>query len=193
MDFNNEIHTQELQGLIDYLSNIGCCMLDVSKDILYKEILKGENYNVLKLYASDRNTKLLCINKIENENLPTIPTETDLKSSIILNETNDLAKSYEIFLEIELKYKGQKSQSICFIKKDSVSLDNIHDKSFSSLLQVFNFNSEGNEMMIFSLLQNYIQNAFSPLFQSYQNTVVGTVFFKLNLASRTIKNICKNR
>ena len=177
MDFNNEIQSQELQGLIDYLSNIGSCMLDIPKDSLNKEILKGENYNVLKLFASDRNTKLLSISKLENETMQTIPTETDLKSSIILNETNDFTRSYEILLETELKYKGQKSQSICFIKKDSVSLDNIHDKSFSNLIQVFNFNSEGNEMMIFSLLQNYIQNAFSPLFQSYQNSVVGTVLF----------------
>jgi len=183
---NNEIHSQELQGLIDYVSTIASCMLDFSKDTLYKEILKGENYSILKLFASDRNTKQLCVSKVENENLQSLPTESDLKSSISVNDTNDLLKNYDVILENDLKYKGQKSQSICFIKKDLITLDSSNEKSLSSLIQVFNFNNEGNEMMIFSLLQNYIQNAFSPLFQSYQSLVVGTVYLIIKIASRTV-------
>jgi dynein heavy chain 1 len=145
--------TQDLQGLIDYLSNISSIMLDVNKDIVYKELLMKTNNELVKSFASDRNTKLLCISKVDQDTGGGTPPE--------------------IIIETDLQYKGIKASSICFIKKESSNLDLTESKSISSQLQVLNLSSEGNDMNVFLFMQNYIQSAFSPLFNSYQNAIVG--------------------
>jgi hypothetical protein len=172
MEQTNDLqNTQDLQGLIDYLSNISSIMLDLNKDIIYKELLKKTNNDLIKNFALDRNYKLICVSKLDLDS-------TDGTSS----------KPPEIVIEAELQYKGIKNSTICFIKKENSNIELGDSKPLSTQLQVLNLSSEGNDMNVFLFMQNYIQSAFSPLFNSYQNAIVGGQENK-NIKSNTFQTV----
>lgn len=174
---DNQLSNQDLQSLVEYLSNVSTYMLDSNKDYVYKELLKQNNVEIIKNFATDRNNKLICISK----------NETDTTEEIS-NGTN--GKPVEIIVENDLQYKGTKTASVCFIKKENSNLELSEGaKSLSSQLQVLNFASEGNDMNVFLFMQNYIQTAFSPLFNSYQNAVTGSVEGKSNIKSNTLQTV----
>jgi len=160
-----EINSKDLEGFLDYISGVSANMLDLNKDTIYKESQKPDNLAIIKTFVTDQNIKLLCISKIDNS----VPLEGA--------EENQVSKPDEIVFESELKYKGIKSYTVTFIKKDNnaLNISEADNKVLSNQLQVLNFNSEANDMNIFLFLQNYIQGAFSPLFTSYQSTITGNV------------------
>jgi hypothetical protein len=51
-----------------------------------------------------------------------------------------------------------------------------------------NLSTEGNDMNVFSFMQNYIQSAFTPLFNSYQNAIIGGHENK-NIKSNTFQTV----
>jgi len=145
---NVQFSEQSLSELVDYLSNVSHFMIDINKETLYKELFA--NSETIKSFVSDRNTKMLCISKVEG----------------------DEANSYNLQINTDLIYKNSKSSTCCFIKKDS-SLEINESKNFSSQIQVLNFSGDSSDSNVLSFMQNYIQNAFSPFFNSFQNTVSG--------------------
>jgi len=167
-----EINSKDLEGFLDYISGVSANMLDLNKDTIYKESQKPDNLAIIKTFVTDQNIKLLCISKIDNS----VPLEGA--------EENQVSKPDEIVFESELKYKGIKSYSVAFIKKDNnpLNINEADNKSLSTQLQILNFNYEANDMNIFLVLQNYIKGAISPLFTSYQSGFIGNVIkiFLLN-------------
>jgi hypothetical protein len=165
MEQTTENQTQQIdyQSLLEYLSNMSSIMLEANKDIIYLELQRESNLDLIKYFSSDRNTKLLCITKSESE------------------ETQP-----EFIVETDIQYKGTRASSICFIKKENSNLE--FDKGFSNQLQVMNLSNESNDMNVFLFMQNYIQSAFSPLFNSYQNAVIGGQENK-NIKSNTFQTI----
>ena len=123
----------------------------------------------MKKFAVDPTLKLISITKNENES----------------NEGID-----DIFLETELQYKPMKTSTVVFIKK----VPNINCKNISSIkkdLQVLNFSSEGNDNSIFQNMQNYIQNTFCPLFNSFSDKMTEKNESQ-NLRSNAIQTVKKN-
>ncbi len=183
MDTNvkSEINNQDLQRLLDYISSISANLLVTNKDTIYKESQKPDNISIIKSFVTDQNTKMLCVTKIDNS-----ATNDD-------EDQKQESKPDEVIFESEMKYKGLKSLTASFIKRDNSSL-NISEKggNFSNQLQVLNFNSEKNDMNMFNYLQNYIQGAFSPLFNSYQTTITENVShlnFLLNILLNSLNSL----
>jgi len=178
--------SENLHVLVEYLSSVSVLILDVKKDFLYKELFRGNNVEIIKNFSVDRNNKQLCITKKEIEENPDSNFSTTTNSAAI-------NKSVEIVVENELQYKGMKTTSVCFIKRENATLDlsQVGDgKSLSAQLQVLNFSSEGsNDMNVFIYMQNYIQNALSPLFNSYQNAVIGGESTSTNIKSNTFATL----
>jgi len=148
MNDNIQFNEQSLSDLVDYLSNVAHFMIDVNKEVLYKELFA--NSEIIKSFISDRNTKMLCISKLET----------------------DEPNSSQIQINTDLFYKNSKSSTCCFIKKES-ALEINELKNFSSQIQVLNFSGDSSDSNVLSFMQNYIQNAFSPFFNSFQNSVSG--------------------
>jgi hypothetical protein len=150
MDQTNDLTNIQIdyQSLLEYLSNVSSIMLEVNKDTIYLELQRQSNLELIKYFSADRNTKLLCITKSETEGTP-----------------------LEFVVETDITYKGTRASSICFIKKENSNIE--FDKSFAGQLQVMNLSNEGNDLNVFLFMQNYIQSAFSPLFNSYQNAIIG--------------------
>ena len=160
-----ELNSENLQGFLTYISGVSSSLLDITKDTIYKESQKPDNLVVIKNFITDQNVKLLCISKVDNS----MNSESNEQSS----------KSDEVLFESELKYKGIKSFTVGLIKKDNSVLElgsTDPNKSLSAQLQILNFNSDANDTNLFLYLQNYMQGAFSPLFNSYQ-AILGNVTF----------------
>lgn len=145
---NNQIYEQSLQELVEYLVNVGHLMIDVKKELLYKELFA--NVEIIKSFVNERNVKMLSISKVEGD-------EPNL---------------YSIQLNTDLQFRNSKTSTCSFIKKDS-TIDIIENKIFSSQIQVLNFSGDGSDSNILSFMQSYIQNAFSPFFNSFQSSLTG--------------------
>ena len=147
-----DANKDHLQKLVDYFSNLSILMIDLDKDHLYKELAKPANTEIVRQFQKDPNTKLVCITKSDED---------------VQNEDERT-----IFIETELSYKAIKTSTIIFIKK--VPVLNCENASLiKKQLQILNFSSEGNDNSVFLYMQNYIQSAFSPLFNSFQAAVGG--------------------
>ena len=101
---DTQINSTDFQSLLEYLSNVSSFMLDINKDLIYKEFQKQNNLDLIKYFSSDRNAKLLCVTRIDQD----------------ISEGS--TKTTEILLETDLQYKGVKTVSICFIKKENTTL-----------------------------------------------------------------------
>ena len=176
---NNPVSNQEqedsetseinIQPLIEYITNLSMLMIDIEKEKLHQFLEQQNHLNLLKKFAVDPTLKLISITKNENES----------------NEGID-----DIFLETELQYKPMKTSTVVFIKK----VPNINCKNISSIkkdLQVLNFSSEGNDNSIFQNMQNYIQNTFCPLFNSFSEKMIEKNESQ-NLRSNAIQTVKKN-
>lgn len=144
MNDNIQFNEQSLSELVDYLSNVAHFMIDINKEVLYKELFAKSE--VIKSFVSERNTKMLCISKVEG----------------------DEQNSFNLEIKTDLLYKYPKSSTCCFIKKDS-TLEINESKNFSSQIQVLNFSGDSSDSNVLSFMQTYIQNAFSPFFNTFQN------------------------
>ena len=166
MNDNIQFNEQSLSELVDYLSNVTHFMIDINKEVLYKELFAKSE--VIKSFVSERNTKMLCISKVEG----------------------DEPNSYNLDIKTDLLYKYPKSSSCCFIKKDS-TLEINDSKNFSSQLQVLNFSGDSSDSNVLSFMQTYIQNAFSPFFNSFHNNINGSASneTKQNIKSTTLQTL----
>lgn len=163
---NVQFSEQSLSELVDYLSNVAHFMIDINKEVLYKELFAKSE--VIKSFISERNTKMLCISKVEG----------------------DEPNSFNLDIKTDLLYKYPKSCTCCFIKKDS-TLEINESKNFSSQLQVLNFSGDSSNSNVLSFMQTYIQNAFSPFFNSFQNNANGSASneTRQNIKSTTLQTL----
>ena len=161
---NVQFNEQSLQELVNYLSNVAYLMIDINKEILYKDLLTVSNLETIKNFATDRNTKMICISKLDGED----------------------SNNFQIQVSSDLQYKNSKSSTCAFIKKETLLEVPNDTKTLASQIQVLNFSGEGNDTNVFSFMQNYIQNAFSPFFNSFQNSVSG------GFSNESNKNIKSN-
>lgn len=166
MNENIQFNEQSLSELVDYLSNVAHFMIDINKEVLYKELYAKTE--LIKSFVSERNTKMLCISKVEG----------------------DEANSYNIEVKTDLLYQYPKSSTCCFIKKDS-TLEINESKNFSSQLQVLNFSGDSSDSNVLSFMQTYIQNAFSPFFQTFYNHTNGSASSenRQNIKSTTLQTL----
>jgi dynein heavy chain 1 len=166
MNDNTQFNEQSLSELVDYLSNVAHYMIDINKEVLYKELFAKSE--VIKSFVSERNTKMLCISKVEG----------------------DEPNSYNLDIKTDLLYKYPKSSTCCFIKKDS-TLEINDSKNFSSQVQVLNFSGDSSDSNVLSFMQTYIQNAFSPFFNSFHNNINGSASneTKQNIKSTTLQTL----
>jgi len=147
---NVQMTEQNRQDLVDYLSNVAYLMIDLNKEALYKELFL--NSETINSFAQERNTKMLCLSKVET----------------ISNEEPGNSNNYQIQITTEMQNKNSKSSTCCFIKRES-SLEFSPERSLSSQIQVLNFSGEATDTNMLSFMQNYIQNAFTPFFNSSNN------------------------
>lgn len=160
---NVQMTEQNRQDLVDYLSNVAYLMIDLNKEALYKELFL--NSELINSFAQERNTKMICLSKVET-----------------LSEESGNSNNYQILITAEMPGKNAKSATCCFIKRES-SLEFNPERSLSSQIQVLNFSGESTDTNMLSFMQNYIQNAFTPFFNSAQNSAN-----ERNLGSNNIKS-----
>ena len=167
---NSEIEVN-IPKLIEYISNLSMLMIDIDKDKLISFLNEQNHLNLVKKFSIDPNLKLLAITKNENE-------------------SND-EDSKELYLEFELQYRPIKTSTIIFIKKSpNINITNI--KTIKKDLQVLNFSSEGIDNNIFQNMQNYIQTAFYPLFNSFSDKKLSEKNDTQNLRLDAIRTVKKN-
>jgi hypothetical protein len=147
---NVQMTEQNKQDLVDYLSNVAYLIIDIKKEALYKELFL--NSELINNFAQERNTKMICLSKIE-----------------ILSVEQGNSNNFQIQITTEMPNKNSKSSTCCFIKRES-SLEFNPERSLSSQIQVLNFSGEATDTNMLSFMQNYIQNAFTPFFNTAQNS-----------------------
>jgi hypothetical protein len=147
---NVQMTEQNRQDLVDYLSNVAYLIIDIKKEALYKELFL--NSELINNFAQERNTKMICLSKVET-----------------LSEDQGNPNNFQIQITAEMPNKNSKSSTCCFIKRES-SLEFNPERSLSSQIQVLNFSGEATDTNMLSFMQNYIQNAFTPFFNSSQNS-----------------------
>ena len=147
---NVQLTEQNRQDLVDYLSNVAYLIIDIKKEALYKELFL--NSELINNFAQERNTKMICLSKVET-----------------LSEDQGNPNNFQIQITAEMPNKNSKSSTCCFIKRES-SLEFNPERSLSSQIQVLNFSGEATDTNMLSFMQNYIQNAFTPFFNSSQNS-----------------------
>ncbi|MCQ2815661.1 MAG: AAA family ATPase [archaeon] len=148
---------ENVQNLIDYMSNVSSMTIDIDKDVLYKELSKQQNVDKLKSFTKNDTTRLISITQLD---------ETDSSSEGDAGKEEDP----KIFIDTSLEYKKQNCQTIIFMKKND-KLDCSNKQKIKKNLQLLNFTSDGNDKSVFNSMQNYIQSAFSSLFASYQTSI----------------------
>ena len=139
---------EHIQKLISYICNLSSVVIDADPQKVKDLLSDSKNLDVLKAFISEAQNKIVCLTKNEEE-------------------TQDPSKAY--IFEKEPTYKEFSNSTIIFLKRVPI-LDCSKPKTIKRDLQMFNF-SGGNDLSMFSYMQNCIESAFSPLFSSFQNSL----------------------
>lgn len=157
---------QDIEVLNQYL--IACCvtLLDVDKDLFYKEIHTPESQKTIKNFAVERGQKSLVVSKSERES-PAIEGSAPPDGA-----AEKLPAQVTIEFSLEVAYKGPNTLAIAFLKREQYpTLDlSVHDlaKHVAVQLQVINVGYIGEDNTPFVITNTYILNSLTPLFQSYE-------------------------
>ena len=158
---------QDTQKLIDYMTNLSMLMLDMDKDKLYKTISSSENIELIKKFIQIESNRVICISKNEEEN----------------------SMKPEFFIDSKLEDKGIHTSTIIFIKKNP-TINCKSNKTIKNDLQILDFsNNDGNNNDIFLYMQNYLQTAFNPLFDSYQEKASADTSNTSSIKQGTYNNV----
>lgn len=139
---------EHVQKLISYICNLSSVVIDADSEKVSNLLSTEQNKNILKLFISEASSKIICLTKNEEE-------------------AKDPSKEY--IFEVEPTFKEFSNSTIIFLKRVPY-IDCSKPKTIKKDLQMFNF-SGGNDISMFSYMQNCIQSAFSPLFSSFQNSL----------------------
>ena len=134
--------------LISYICNLSSVVIDADSEKVSNLLSTEQNKTILKLFISEASNKIICLTKNEEE-------------------AKDPSKEY--IFEVEPTFKEYSNSTIIFLKRVPY-IDCSKPKTLKKDLQMFNF-SGGNDISMFSYMQNCIQSAFSPLFSSFQNSL----------------------
>ena len=140
-----EVTDEHLQNLIKYICNLSSAVIDAEPEKITSLLSLEPNKNLLKLFISEESSKIISITKNEEDS------------------------SNEYLFETEPSYKPYQNSTIIFIKRVP-RLDCLKQKLIKRDIQMLNFTG-GNDLAMFSYMQNCIQSAFSPLFTSYEKTL----------------------
>ena len=158
---------QDTQKLIDYMTNLSMLMLDMDKDKLYKTISSSDNIELIKKFIQIESNRVICISKNEEEN----------------------SMKPEFFIDSKLEDKGIHTSTIIFIKKNP-TINCKSNKTIKNDLQILDFsNNDGNNNDIFLYMQNYLQTAFNPLFDSYQEKASADTSNTSSIKQGTYNNV----
>jgi len=141
--------SNDVQKLVDYISNLSMIMADADRDQAYKFLFQKTNLDLIQSFASKETIVNLCF---------------------VVNEDENPEPNKEFFLESDPTIKPFPTTTIILIKKIPY-LDCTDTKIIKRDLQILNFSSEGNDSSIMNHIQNCIQNAFGSLFNSYQESL----------------------
>ena len=141
--------SNDVQKLVDYISNLSMIMADADRDQAYKFLFQKSNLDLIQSFASKETIVNLCF---------------------VVNEDENPEPNKEFFLESDPTIKPFPTTTIILIKKIPY-LDCSDTKIIKRDLQILNFSSEGNDSSIMNHIQNCIQNAFGSLFNSYQESL----------------------
>ena len=141
--------SNDVQKLVDYISNLSMVMADADRDQAYKFLFQKSNLDLIQSFASKETIVNLCF---------------------VVNEDENPEPNKEFFLESDPTIKSFPTTTIILIKKIPY-LDCSDTKIIKRDLQILNFSSEGNDSSIMNHIQNCIQNAFGSLFNSYQESL----------------------
>ena len=141
--------SNDVQKLVDYISNLSMIMADADRDQAYKFLFQKSNLDLIQSFASKETIVNLCF---------------------VVNEDENPEPNKEFFLESDPTIKSFPTTTIILIKKIPY-LDCSDTKIIKRDLQILNFSSEGNDSSIMNHIQNCIQNAFGSLFNSYQESL----------------------
>ena len=137
---------EHIKRLITYIGNLSSVVIDADTDKVLDLLSLEQNKNILKLFISEASHKIICLTKNESEN-----------------------KEQEYIFETEPTFKEYPNSTILFLKRVPY-INCSKPKTIKKDIQMFNF-SGGNDVSMFSYMQNCIQSAFSPLFSSFQNSL----------------------
>ena len=140
-----EVTDEHLQNLTKYICNLSSAVIDAEPEKITSLLSLEPKKNLLKLFISEESSKIISITKNEEDS------------------------SNEYLFETEPSYKPYQNSTIIFIKRVP-KLDCLKQKLIKRDIQMLNFTG-GNDLAMFSYMQNCIQSAFSPLFTSYEKTL----------------------
>ena len=144
----SEVTEEHLKKLISYICNVSSVVIDADSEKVKNLLCSPQNINTLKLFICDSSNKIISLTKSEEE-------------------TQDSSKEY--IFETEPTFKEYPNSTIIFLKRVPI-IDCSKPKTIKRDLQMFNFNG-GNDISMYSYMQNCIQSAFGPLFSSFQNSL----------------------
>ena len=139
----------DVQKLLDYMSNLSMLMADADRDQAYKFLFQKINLELVQSFVSKETFRNICF---------------------VVNEEDNPEPNKEFFLEPEPTLRTFPTTTIILIKK-TPSLDCSDIRIIKRDLQILNFSSEGNDSSIVNHIQNCIQTAFGTLFNSYQESL----------------------
>ena len=140
-----EVTEEHIQNLTKYICNLSAAVIDADPEKITSLLSLEANKDILKLFISDDTSKIISITKNEEDS------------------------SNEYLFETEPSYKSYQNSAIIFIKRVP-RLDCLKQKLIKRDIQMLNFTG-GNDLAMFSYMQNCIQSAFSPLFSSFEKTL----------------------
>ena len=141
--------SNDVQKLVDYISNLSMVMADADRDQAYKFLFQKTNIELIQSFVIKENFRNICF---------------------VINEDDNPEPNNEFFLEPEPVLKSFPTTTIILIKKTSF-LNCSDAKTIKKDLQILNFSTEGNDPSVITHIQNCIQIAFGSLFNSYQETL----------------------
>lgn len=161
---------QELQSLNMYLCSISFTLLDVDRDYFYKTIHESANQATISTFLTDHQYKILLVSKSRE----TEPTEIDPTT-----KTGGISENPHVSFHLEVLPADVHAHTIAFIKRSNFTDQQATKKkmdggsqmtsgllSYTSRLQVINIGYAGHEFSPYELTHNYVQNCFTPLFNT---------------------------
>ena len=141
--------SNDVQKLVDYISNLSMIMADADRDQAYKFLFQKTNLELIQSFVMKEIFRNICF---------------------VINEDDNPEPNNEFFLEPEPVLKSFPTTTIILIKKTPF-LNCSDAKTIKKDLQILNFSTEGNDTTVITHIQNCIQTAFGSLFNSYQESL----------------------
>lgn len=176
-----EIGEADLEHINTYLASTCFTLLDINKDLFYKELHLPENQKQLKSFASEKSQRAILIAKVDHRAKDAIgegeeeggaQNQSPTKASTSADNANDGAQ-IELNFSLQVEHLGNNAHTLAFLKREPYSVLDLAQGSdqppdLSNQLQVINLGYIGEDASIFEVASTYVEYSFLPLFHSYK-------------------------